>query len=200
MTTKSALEKNIFPLDLSSQSFVEPKRVAMILLGSWALALFAQLTIYLPFSPVPITGQTLGVLLVGALLGARGGAYSVMTYLLQGALGFPFFAGAAGGVAHLLGPTGGYLVGFIFAAAAVGWFFEQNKVNGVFKMALVFTVGQSIVFTLGLVVLSFWTGWSKVLTMGLIPFIPGAIVKVIFAVLMVSSVLKLNKKERTKNV
>jgi len=194
MTTNSALEKNIFPLDLSSQSFVEPKRVAMILFGSWALALFAQLTIYLPFSPVPITGQTLGVLLIGALLGARGGTYCVASYLLQGALGFPFFAGAAGGVAHLLGPTGGYLVGFIFAAATVGWFFEQKKAKSTFQMALVFTLGQGIVFAVGLVVLSFWTGWSKVLTMGLIPFIPGAIIKIIFAVLMVSSILTLNQK------
>jgi len=176
-------------------------RATKILFASWAIALFAQLTIYLPFSPVPITGQTLGVLLVGAFFGSRGGAYAVFSYLLQGALGFPFFAGAAGGIAHFFGPTGGYLVGFVFSAVVVGWFFEKDKVKNSIQMVFVFTLGQAIVFAFGLVGLSFWVGWSQVMALGLVPFLPGAVVKTLMAVLMVSSVLNLNRKyKRNKNV
>ncbi|MCS6774751.1 MAG: biotin transporter BioY, partial [Thermoflexales bacterium] len=116
LTSRPALAQAIWP-----QVSVW-REVLVVLLGSWLVALLAQVTI--PLQPVPITGQTFGVLLVGAALGARRGAMAMLVYLAQGLLGLPFFAGGASGIGRLLGPTGGYLVGFVFAAALVGWLSE----------------------------------------------------------------------------
>ena len=88
----------------------------LIACGSMLVALTAQISIPLPFSPVPVTGQTLAVLLIGALLGSRRGALSLVAYLLAGLIGLPVFASGAAGPAYIMGPTGGYLVGFIAAA------------------------------------------------------------------------------------
>ncbi len=95
--------------------------VALVLGGSLFVALMARISIPLPFSPVPITGQTLAVLLAGALPGSARGALSLGLYLFWGLLGLPVFAGGTGGLARLAGPTGGYLVGFIFAAWITGF-------------------------------------------------------------------------------
>ncbi|MBD3274481.1 MAG: biotin transporter BioY, partial [Candidatus Marinimicrobia bacterium] len=94
--------------------------ISLVLGGSLFIALLAQLAVHLPFSPVPITGQTLGVLLAGALLGKIRGTMTVLAYLTEGVSGLPVFAGATAGPAVLLGPTGGYLIGFIFAAYLTG--------------------------------------------------------------------------------
>ncbi|MFN3337582.1 MAG: biotin transporter BioY, partial [Thermomicrobium sp.] len=90
--------------------------VTLVVAGSLATALAARVSIPLPFTPVPITGQTFAVLLVGAVLGSRRGAASMALYVVQGLAGLPVFAGGKAGLAVLLGPTGGYLVGFIAAA------------------------------------------------------------------------------------
>src|SRR5207248_3930275 len=90
------------------------------------VALTAQLSFPLPFTPVPVTGQTFGVLLTGALLGSRRGGAALLLYLVEGAAGLPVFAGGTGSVAHLLGPTGGYLVSYPFAAGLMGFFSERG--------------------------------------------------------------------------
>ena len=96
-------------------------RAGLVLGASLLIALAAQVAIPLPFSPVPVTGQTYAVLVVGAALGSRLGALSVALYVAEGVLGLPVFApGGAPGIARLLGPTGGYLVGFVGAAFVVG--------------------------------------------------------------------------------
>ncbi|SVA73060.1 uncharacterized protein METZ01_LOCUS125914, partial [marine metagenome] len=87
-----------------------------IILGSFLIAVLAQISIPIPFTPIPITGQTIGVVLVGGLLGARRGAMAVLTYLMEGAIGLPVFAQMKAGAHVLVGPTAGYLWGFIFAA------------------------------------------------------------------------------------
>jgi len=89
-------------------------------------ALAARIALPLPFTPVPITGQTLAVLLSGVLLGSRRGALAQLAYLAQGAAGLPVFAGGRAGLGVLLGPTGGYLVGFVLAAGLVGWLAERG--------------------------------------------------------------------------
>src|ERR671918_68403 len=88
----------------------------LILLGALFVAALAQIEIPLPFTPVPITGQTFGVLLVGAALGSKRGAASLASYLAMGAFGLPFLAGGAHGLDILIGATGGYLIGFVIAA------------------------------------------------------------------------------------
>ncbi|MBT4555646.1 MAG: biotin transporter BioY, partial [Candidatus Marinimicrobia bacterium] len=86
-----------------------------ILLGSLFIAVMAQISIPIPFSPIPITGQTIAVVLLGGLLGARHGAMAVLAYLIEGAIGLPVFAQMKAGVLVLVGPSAGYLWGFVFA-------------------------------------------------------------------------------------
>jgi biotin transport system substrate-specific component len=109
--------------------------------GSLVVALSAQLVVRLPFTPVPITGQTLGVLLVGAALGARRGAAALALYLMEGAAGLPFFAGGMAGAAYLLGPTGGYLLAFPLAAFITGWAAERGWDRNGLTTAAAMTLG-----------------------------------------------------------
>ncbi|RPJ40883.1 MAG: biotin transporter BioY, partial [Candidatus Latescibacterota bacterium] len=98
----------------------------LVAFASLLLALSARVAIPLPFSPVPISGQSFAVLLVGALLGSRRGSAAVLLYLAEGAVGLPVFAGGAGGAAYLVGPTGGYLAAFLPAAFVVGALCERG--------------------------------------------------------------------------
>jgi biotin transporter BioY len=151
----------------------------LVLGGSWLVALLAQLEIGI--GPVPVTGQTLGVLLVGALLGSRLGAASMIAYLVQGAMGLPFFAGGAAGAAYLVGATAGYLAGFVVAAFVVGWLAERGWDRRMGTAVLAMLIGNVIIYAFGLAWLSRFTGLEAVLSAGLIPFIPGDIIKIIIA-------------------
>ena len=148
--------------------------ILTIFLGSFLITLLAQISIHLPFSPVPITGQTMGVLLVGALLGSRMGTLSVCTYILKGAIGFPVFAGFKGGIMVLLGPTAGYIYGFIPAVLIMGWATE-NGITSRFYLSLFFCVVASfLILLLGtLYFLIFNMSFSDARTIGLYPFILG---------------------------
>ena len=99
---------------------------SMAFAGSLLLALLARLSIPVPFSPIPITGQTFGILFLGALLGSRIGALSVIMYIMEGTIGLPVFAGGSIGFLYLLGPTGGYLIGFIPAIYLIGYLSERG--------------------------------------------------------------------------
>jgi biotin transport system substrate-specific component len=132
--------------------------VALIIGGSLFVALSGRIAIPLPFSPVPITGQTLAVLLVGALLGSRRGASSLLLYLLQGAVGLPVFAGGMGGPAHLLAPTGGYLFGFVGAAFVAGLLAEQRWDRQVQSNALAMLLGNLVIYAFGLPWLAYFVG------------------------------------------
>jgi biotin transport system substrate-specific component len=107
--------------------------------GAIGLALLAQIQV--PLQPVPVTGQTFGVLLVGALLGSRRGALSMLTYLSLGAAGLPVFAGLGAGASHFAGPTGGYLVGFVMAAWLVGRLAERGWDRRIHTTALAMLLG-----------------------------------------------------------
>lgn len=159
--------------------------------GSLLVALLAQVRIPLPFTPVPLTGQTFAVLLVGALLGARRGAWSLALYLLQGALGAPVFAGGKAGLVHLFGPTGGYLLGFLAAAWLVGWFAERGGERRLPISLLTFLLGEAVIYLFGLPWLAFFVGWERVLIAGLLPFLPGDLIKVIAAALALPAAWRL---------
>lgn len=158
------------------------RELTLILLGSWLVALSAQIEI--PLWPVPITGQTLAVLLVGALLGSRRGALSLLAYLAQGAAGLPVFAGASGGLAKLVGPTGGYLLGFVLAAWLVGWLSERGWDRSRRGTFLAMLLGNLVIYTLGLPWLAQFTGWEKVLALGFYPFLLGDLLKMGLAALL----------------
>ncbi len=142
----------------------------LVLAGSALISLFAQVRIPLPFTPVPITGQTFAVLFVGAALGRRRGLASVLLYLGEGAMGLPVFAGGAG-LARLVGPTGGYLVGFLPAAYLAGWSAEHGLDRRWFAALPQFLAAQASIYLTGVLWLATFVGWEKVLLAGLAPFL-----------------------------
>src|SRR3954471_4834476 len=123
--------------------------IVLVVSGALLTALFAQISIDVPPSPVPITGQTLAVGLVGATLGMRRGAASLALYVLLGLL-LPFYADGDSGWHVVWGASGGYLVGFVFAAAFVGWMAERGASRSVALGFVAFVVGQLIIFAFGL--------------------------------------------------
>ena len=176
-----------------------PSRVinaAIILGASWGIALSAQITISLPFSPVPITGQTLVVLLTGLLLGRTRGTAAIAAYLAQGAAGLPFFAGGKSGLATLFGPTGGYLFGFLAAAYIVGMLSELKFKRSIFQAASTLILGNIIIYVFGLFWLARFVGESQVLQLGLYPFLVGDLLKIILGIVLIggSSVLLTQNK------
>lgn len=131
----------------------------------------------LPFSPVPVTAQTMAVLACGLFLGPTLGVLTVMVYILEGLLGLPVFAGGAAGIARLFGPTGGYLLGFIGAAYLVGLLSAKTQSMGYGRLTSVLALGTVCIFIPGLAVLSTFVPGDMLLKMGLLPFLPGAVVK-----------------------
>ena len=141
--------------------------------------------IHIPLGPVPIVLQNLFVLLAGLLLGSRWGAISIATYLLVGAIGLPVFSGAKGGIAHFMGPTGGYLVGFLIAAYLTGYVSELFQHRVAADIAAV-TLGSITIYAVGAPWLKIITGltWGKALTIGILPFLIGDVLKASAAVLL----------------
>jgi biotin transport system substrate-specific component len=140
-------------------------------------AVAAQVTIPVPWSPVPITGQTFAVLLSGAVLGARRAAIGQTLYLAAGAVGLPVFAAGAAGAASFAGPTAGYLLAFPLAAGLTGMLAERGWDRRFATMLAAMLVGSTVVFALGLAVLAFFLPAGRLFAAGLVPFIPGDIVK-----------------------
>ncbi len=165
-------------------------RVALVMVGTAILAMSARVAIPLPFSPVPVTGQTLAVLLIGAVLGARLGAATVGAYLLEGLVGLPVYAGGAAGLVQLTGPTGGYLVGFVAAAACVGWAAERGWTRTIVATVLAMLVGEALIYAFGLAWLARFPLPVSPLDAGLIPFIPGDLYKVALAVAVLPPVTR----------
>ena len=146
------------------------------------MTLLAQVRVPLPFTPVPITGQTLGVLLTGAALGSRRGAAAMALYLVLGSGGAPVFAGWGNGLVWTLA-SGGYIIGFIPGAFIVGWLAERgwDRRPGVLAAML---LGNAAIYVPGLLQLAYFVPEGKVLEFGLWPFIPGDLVKLYLASLL----------------
>jgi biotin transport system substrate-specific component len=153
----------------------------LVVAGSAIVAALAQVSIPLPPSPVPITGQTFAVLLVGAALGSRRGAASLALYLVEGSLGLPVFAEGKAGLAVLLGPTGGYLAGFIAAAYVVGYLAERGLDRRWVTALIPFLLGEAVIYLFGLPRLAAFVGVDNVLAFGLWPYLLGDAIKLILA-------------------
>lgn len=156
-------------------------KLVLVVGGSLVVALAAQVAIPLPFSPVPVTMQTYAVLVVAVALGRLAPA-SLALYLMEGAAGLPVYAGATGGVGVLAGPTGGYLAGFVVAAAIVGRLAERGRDRRPATAAAAMLTGELAIYALGLAWLARFVPADRLLTAGLIPFIPGDLVKLVLAV------------------
>lgn len=156
-------------------------------------ALAAQWRIPLPFTPVPITGQTFAVLLAGAALGGRLGATSQLLYLAAGAVGLPVFTEASGGPDTFLGPTAGYLVGFVVAAAVVGRLAEARRDRRVLTATASFVAGTAVIYAFGVAGLVVNTGMpvAEAFAKGVVPFLVGDAVKAAVAGLALPAAWKL---------
>lgn len=151
--------------------------------GTLFLAALAQISIPIPGSPVPVTGQTLGVLLIGTSYGTGLGLATFAMYLLAGIAGAPVFAGATHGIEKITGATGGYLIGMMVATFLLG-ILAKRQMDQRFLTALpTMLIGTLTIFTFGLFWLHHFTGndWDWTISAGLVPFIFGEILKIIVA-------------------
>ncbi|MEC9488012.1 MAG: biotin transporter BioY [Halanaerobium sp.] len=143
-------------------------------------AIAAQISIPLPFSPVPLTLQVLAVCLAGATLGAKWGAVSQLVYVLLGAFGVPVFSQYRAGLGIILGPTGGYITGFIIGAFLIGLLVEKSN-NSYLQVMLAMAAGLAVIYVAGTLQLAFLLklGWQQALIMGVGWFLPLDMVKVL---------------------
>jgi biotin transport system substrate-specific component len=153
------------------------RAVILVVLGTALLTLSAKINLPLPY--VPMTLQTLVVLMIGAAYGRRLGTATVLAYLAEGAVGYPVFAGPVGGVAALLGPTGGYLAGFVVAAFLVGWLGERGWDRSVSRLFAAMAMGHIAIMALGFAWLAFGLqlGVDKAWLVGVAPFIAASLIK-----------------------
>lgn len=170
--------------------------VVLIVGGSLFVALCAQIRIPLPFTPVPITGQTLGILLVGSAWGSRLGFMSLMCYLLLGMAGMPFFAGGESGWQYLQGATGGYLLAAPLAAALVGWLAERGWDRRIPTTALSMILGNVLLYVFGVAWLAFFVGFPAAIVKGMLPFLVGDLIKIAIACLVLPGTWQLVQRSR----
>lgn len=192
MNTSIAKTETLLGVALAPLDFV--RQVGLVIGFSLLTAVAAQIVI--PLGPIPITGQTFAVLLTGALLGSRLGAMAMIAYLIEGASGLPFFAGAHGGLAHLMGPTGGYLIAFPAAAFITGAFAEHGWDRKFLTAAAAMAVGALVIMLSGWFWFSLVMRTSPALTLfnSVIQFIPGEIIKIGLAAAVLPSGWKLLKR------
>ncbi|APZ43195.1 biotin transporter BioY [Acidihalobacter ferrooxydans] len=176
--TMDTLITRLWPTTDASRAL---RTMVLIAVGSVLLAASAQIAV--PLWPVPVTGQTFAVLLIGMAFGARLGMLTMLAYLLEGALGLPVFASASGGIAPLLGPTGGYLAGFVLAAGVTGWLAEHGWGRNPFSTAAAMLLGNLAIYVPGLLWLSTFMHYNVQATLaaGLYPFMLGDLAKLLLA-------------------
>ncbi len=181
----------------------------LVIAGSLFVALSAQVSV--PLWPVPVTGQTFGVLSVGLVCGWRIGGAALLLYLIEGAIGLPFFAGGASGWSVVVGPSGGYIWGFVLAATLVGWLAERGWDRNVFLTAAALFLGNVVLYVPGLIWLAIFyagpgqdyiaatgaaTAWGAAINAGLAPFLLGDLLKLLLAATLIPAVWSLLRRRR----
>ena len=153
---------------------------AAILVAAGTLALAVAAKLQVPFWPVPVTMQSLVVLALGAAFGWRLAGVTLLAYLAQGAAGLPVFASGSG-LAYMMGPTGGYLIGFALAAMLVGYLAEKGADKKALTMFGAMLAGAALIYVPGIAWLSGFTGFEKAVAVGFVPFIVGDVLKAALA-------------------
>ncbi|MGN6467139.1 MAG: biotin transporter BioY [Rhizobiaceae bacterium] len=192
MARTASLKPAFSPLDIQNRDML--LQAGAVVLGTAFLALSSYVSV--PMVPVPITMQTFAVTLVGALLGWRLGALTIVAWLAEGALGMPVLASGSGGLAHILGPTGGYLFAFPICGAFTGWL-AQRGWNGS-RVALAFTsmlLANLLCLALGAAWLALFVGATMAVASGVTPFLVGAVLKSALAAALLKA-LPLRKMRR----
>jgi biotin transport system substrate-specific component len=158
--------------DLSNISL---RNLVLVVAGSMIVAAAAHISV--PMVPVPMTLQTLAVLAIGAVYGSRLGAATLALYALEGAAGLPVFAPTLKGYPSIMGPTGGYVIGFILAAGLVGYLAERGWDKSINRLFLATLAGAAILYVPGIAWLSSFISFEKAVTLGMVPFLMGDVVK-----------------------
>lgn len=172
----------------------------LVIGGAGATAVAAQISVHAPGSPVPITAQTLAVVLAGSALGTWRGAASQMLYLILG-LFLPLYAGGTSGTGVLWGASGGYIFGFVIAAALIGWAAEHNADRRPLLAMLTFVLGQLAIFGIGVPWLKVSAGmsWGTAIHAGFTVFILGGVIKALLAAITMPSAWRLERRRRAHN-
>ena len=193
--TNKVLTEAVAPRD-GTQLLI--KQVALVVLGIAFLAVAAKIKV--PMWPVPITMGTFAVLTLGAAYGARLGLVTILGYMSLGAVGFDVFAGSsaeASGLTYMMGGTGGYLLGYVIATVALGWFAQAGWDRSAGKMALAMLAGNVLIYVPGLIWLGMLYGWDQpILQWGLTPFLIGDALKLALAAALLPALWKLVGRAR----
>lgn len=186
MTTSAVITQRAFP---------RTRTVAILLVAGAAVltAAAAQWRIELPFTPIPITGSTFAVLLTGAALGMKLGASGQLLYIALGLVGVPVFTDSRSGIEVMRGATGGYIVGFVFAAGLIGWMAERRQDRTFATMFTAFILGSGVIYLFGVIGLMMSTGIdaSAAIATGVVPFVFGDIIKAVAAGILLPGAWKL---------
>ena len=164
------------------------RAVVLMVAGSLLLTLSAKVQV--PFWPVPMTMQTFAVLVIGMAFGWRLGAATVLLYLAEGAVGLPVFS-KGGGFAYLAGPTGGYLIGFVVAAALVGWLAERGWDRAPLRTLVAMFLGIAVIYLFGVAWLTTLIGFEKAIAAGVVPFLAADAFKIVLAAAVLPMAWKL---------
>lgn len=192
-----SIARNETLLEVALAPFDVVRQVGLVIGFSLLMALSAQIVI--PIGPIPITGQTFAVLLTGALLGSRLGAITMIVYLIEGASGLPFFRGGMAGIAHLMGPTGGYLIAFPAAAFITGAFAEHGWDRRFLTAAAAMAIGSVVIMLSGWAWFTILMHASPLISLydTVIKFIPGDIIKILLAAAVLPTGWKLVGQKRS---
>ncbi len=198
MTTQSLQYPTLASLFWADRAMT--RSIILVLAGTALLTLSAKIKI--PFYPVPLTMQTFVVLAFAMACGWKIASATLFSYLSCGAMGLPVFAGTPEkgiGIAYMLGPTGGYLVGFFLAAIAIGWLAERGWDRKLTTTLLAMIIGNIVIYIPGLLWLGGIVGWDKpVLAWGLTPFVLGDLVKIALAMIVLPTAWKLIEWDHSK--
>jgi biotin transport system substrate-specific component len=167
-------------------------KLVMVIVGSLFIALAAQIAV--PMYPVPVTGQTLAILLIGMTYGPRMAGSAVALYLFEGAMGLPVFANGAAGALYMFGPTGGYLAGFLMAAVTLGFLAERGMGRSILSTAVAMLIGTAVIYVFGVAWLSMMIGFEKAVIHGVVPFLYGDVLKAVIAAGLMPFAWKVIKK------
>ncbi len=173
----------LVPIRASERMSSRLRNLALVVLGALLIYLTAKISIPLPFTPIPITGQTFGVLLVGGALGFRRGVASIGLYVLIGVIGVPFFADGQGGFAVILGARGGYILGFIVGGALVGRLAELGWDRRIVGALGAMLIGNALIYAIGVpwLMAVAHLGIADGIAKGLTPFLIGDAIKLVLA-------------------
>ena len=191
LATPSTLMGLLWPSKADAR-FAALRAAVLVATGAALLTLSAKVQVPLPF--VPMTMQTLVVLLIGASYGWRLGGPTVGLYLLQGAMGMPVFAGPTAGIGYMMGPTGGFLFGFLAAALVMGFMAERGWDRSLLRVIVMMSIGHVMIFMFGLAQLSLVMPFAKAWTVGAAPFLAATLVKTALAVALMQAAWSVTRR------